>query len=182
LLIRRIGLVGAALLVIGQAFTRHRPPRRAPRGTGPSPSKFILGDLMWSVSSAVLVTLVFSSHVATDWIAGPPPHTPSADWSSDRIIDWYFGPINVPLADWSVTWRPRPGQLRRRRQRGAVRVLRQPWRRDRGHWVVHGRSRRLPSPAPSSLPRDGSSAGSSRAHGEMSAAAHGEILGPHGEI
>jgi hypothetical protein len=105
LLIRRIGLVGAALLVIGQAFTRHRPPRRAPRGTGPSPSKFILGDLMWSVSSAVLVTLVFSSHVATDWIAGPPPHTPSADWSSDRIIDWYFGPINVPLADWSVTWR-----------------------------------------------------------------------------
>jgi hypothetical protein len=60
---------------------------------------------MWSVSSAVLVTLVFSSHVATDWIAGPPPNAPSADWSYGRIIDWNSGAINVPLADWSATWR-----------------------------------------------------------------------------
>jgi hypothetical protein len=97
-----IGLVGAAFLIIGQAFaTRHRPPRRAPRGTGPSPSNvrqkdFILGDLVWSVFSAILVTLVFSSHVATEWIAGA-GNTPS------RLDICKAGAGKVPLAYWSVT-------------------------------------------------------------------------------
>jgi predicted acylesterase/phospholipase RssA len=35
-------------------------------------SYFILGDLVRSVCSAILVTLVFSSHVASGWIAGTP--------------------------------------------------------------------------------------------------------------
>lgn len=101
LLLLALGLAGAAFLVIGQAFTRHRPPRRAPRGTSPSPSQFILGDLLLTVLAAILVTLVFSSHVATDWIAGPP----AADWTPVAKDDWTSGATNVPLADWSVTWR-----------------------------------------------------------------------------
>jgi Patatin-like phospholipase len=98
-LLRPIGLLGLVCLFIGQAFTRHRPPRR----TGPSPSNvgqksFILGDLVWSVFSAVLMTLVFSSHVATEWIAGPKD-------DPVRLNEWKAGAGTVPLADWSETWK-----------------------------------------------------------------------------
>jgi hypothetical protein len=100
-----IGLLGAAFLIIGQAFTtRHRPPRRAPRETDPSNRKagqrdfiwdFIWCDLIWSLFSAVLVTLVFSSHVATDWIAR----------AGNTPLDDYFAGGNVPLMHWPVNWK-----------------------------------------------------------------------------
>ena len=107
-LLLRFGVAGAAFLVVGQAFTRHRPPRRAPRGTGPSTRGFVLGDLVWNVLAAILMTLVFSSHVVVDWIAGPPPPlNDPPDWNYGLVppADWNAGPINVPLANSSVIWK-----------------------------------------------------------------------------
>jgi len=71
------GLVGAAALVIAQAFTTsHRPVRREVQpNTLPEASKhnirqrkFITHDLLWSVLSAVAVTISLCSWFVTTWI------------------------------------------------------------------------------------------------------------------
>jgi hypothetical protein len=57
-----IALVGAICLVAAQAFTnRHRPTRRASRANVPERT-FLLGDLAWTVASAIFLTVFFSSH------------------------------------------------------------------------------------------------------------------------
>ncbi len=98
-----IGLAGAAFLIIGQAFTtRHRPPRRASGPIGRSQSNvgqkgFVLGDLMWSILSSILITLVFSSHFATQWIA-------RARITPAPLDIGKAGDGKVPLPDLSVSW------------------------------------------------------------------------------
>jgi hypothetical protein len=77
-----IGLVGAAALIRAQAFaTAHRPARRKPSAPEPSlrgkpaPSSdgggqgaFIKNDLVWSVLSAIAMTIFFSSQLGTTWV------------------------------------------------------------------------------------------------------------------
>jgi hypothetical protein len=76
-----IGLIGAASLIVAQAFTtRHRPIRREPQqetleGVKPrrSPNNirqrtFIERDLVWSVLSAIAFTILFCSQKGTDWV------------------------------------------------------------------------------------------------------------------
>ena len=76
-----IGLIGAASLVVAQAFTTaHRPVRREPqpetlKGQRPvaSPNNigqraFITRDLPWSVLSAIAFTILFCSQLGTAWI------------------------------------------------------------------------------------------------------------------
>jgi hypothetical protein len=132
-LLLAIGLVGAAFLIIGQAFTtRHRPPRR----TGPSPSNvgqkdFILGDLVWSVFSAILVTLIFSSHVATDWIVDT-GNALSADWSSISQLAGKFAAFALAGAFvFAIGWTV--GVL----SQGSRRDLDEAWR-DFSCWTLSG--------------------------------------------
>jgi hypothetical protein len=76
-----IGLIGAASLVVAQAFTTaHRPVRREPqpetlKGQRPvaSPNNirqraFITRDLPWSVLSAIAFTILFCSQPGTAWV------------------------------------------------------------------------------------------------------------------
>ncbi|HEY6520299.1 MAG TPA: hypothetical protein VIZ19_13090 [Roseiarcus sp.] len=76
-----IGLIGAASLIVAQAFTtRHRPVRRepppeTPKGVPPvtSPNNihqrvFIERDLVWSVLSAIAFTILFCSQTGTAWV------------------------------------------------------------------------------------------------------------------
>ncbi len=77
-----VGLLGVACLVRAQAFTTaHRPPRREPPPTnsspngkaGPSPNNidqpaFLKNDLVWSLLSAIAVTIFFCSRLGTTWV------------------------------------------------------------------------------------------------------------------
>jgi hypothetical protein len=80
-LIGAIGLIGAATLVIAQAFTTsHRPVRRELQpetleGAKPKASphnvgqrKFVKHDLMWRILSAIAVTMLFCSRPGTNWV------------------------------------------------------------------------------------------------------------------
>jgi hypothetical protein len=80
-LIGAIGLIGAASLIVAQAFTtRHRPVRRESppkplKGVPPTASpnnirqrSFIERDLVWSVLSAIAFTIVFCSQAGTAWV------------------------------------------------------------------------------------------------------------------
>jgi hypothetical protein len=80
-LIGAIGLIGAASLIVAQAFTtRHRPVRRESppkplKGVPPTASPnnirqrtFIERDLVWSVLSAIAFTIVFCSQAGTAWV------------------------------------------------------------------------------------------------------------------
>ena len=54
--------LGAFFLIVAQGFTNsHRPSRQSGPGDA-ADWTFILGDLMWAVASAILLTIFFSSH------------------------------------------------------------------------------------------------------------------------
>jgi hypothetical protein len=77
-----IGLIGAASLIVAQAFTTaHRPVRRERPESNlsthdkqdPSPNNidqaaFVKGDLAWRVLSAIAATIFFSSRLGTTWV------------------------------------------------------------------------------------------------------------------
>jgi hypothetical protein len=80
-LVGAIGLIGAAALVVAQAFTTsHRPVRRerqpdTPKGEQPvaSPNNirqraFITHDLPWSVLAAIGFTILLCSRMGTTWV------------------------------------------------------------------------------------------------------------------
>jgi Patatin-like phospholipase len=80
-LIGAIGLIGAASLIVAQAFTtRHRPVRRESppkplKGVPPTASPnnirqrtFIERDLVWSVLSAIAFTILLCSQTGTAWV------------------------------------------------------------------------------------------------------------------
>ena len=80
-LVGAIGLIGAASLIVAQAFTtRHRPVRRESppkplKGVPPTASPnnirqrtFIERDLVWSVLSAIAFTILFCSQTGTAWV------------------------------------------------------------------------------------------------------------------
>src|SRR5271165_1468406 len=78
-----IGVFGVACLIRAQAFTTaHRPPRREPPPTVPSPDgkpepspnnidqrAFLKNDLLWTILSAIGVTIFFCSRLGTTWVA-----------------------------------------------------------------------------------------------------------------
>ena len=78
-----IGLIGAASLILAQAFTTsHRPTRRERQkpdpsaGGQPTPSPnnvgqcaFLRNDLAWSLLSAIAFTILFASRLGTTWVA-----------------------------------------------------------------------------------------------------------------
>ena len=78
-----IGVFGVACLIRAQAFTTaHRPPRREPPQTVPSPDgkpkpspnnidqrAFVENDLVWSILSAIGVTIFVCSRLGTAWVA-----------------------------------------------------------------------------------------------------------------
>ena len=82
-LIGIIGLIGAAALIVAQAYTTaHRPVRRERRAPEPlaggqsvaSPNNigqpaFLENDLAWSLVSAVCFTILFASRLGTTWVA-----------------------------------------------------------------------------------------------------------------
>jgi hypothetical protein len=76
-----VSLIGAASLVVAQAFTTaHRPVRREPqpetlKGERPEASPnnirqraFITHDLPWSILSAIAFTILFCSQAGTTWV------------------------------------------------------------------------------------------------------------------
>ncbi len=80
-LVSIIGLIGAASLIVAQAFTTaHRPVRRERErhplpGDKPVPSPsnigqraFIKNDLAWSVLSAIAITIFFCSRLGRGWV------------------------------------------------------------------------------------------------------------------
>ena len=82
-LIGIVGLIGAAALIVAQAYTTaHRPVRRERRAPEPlaggqsvaSPNNigqpaFLENDLAWSLVSAVCFTILFASRLGTTWVA-----------------------------------------------------------------------------------------------------------------
>jgi hypothetical protein len=115
-------LAGIACLIVAQAYTTaHRPTRRLPPSADPGDDQknlsqwaYLRGDLVWSLTSALLVTSTFTSTVgvdlayavpvygaigvgafigviifATGWIAGHPNHGSGKDllrWAASGLI------------------------------------------------------------------------------------------------
>ena len=66
-----LALFGALFLVVAQGFTNyHRPSRRSGQSDA-ADWTFILGDLMWAVVSAILVTIFLTSHFFISHIEPP---------------------------------------------------------------------------------------------------------------
>jgi len=87
-LVITVGLIGAASLIVAQAFTtRHRPVRREPEpkalpsdGTDPSPNNagqraFVFKDLGWSVLSAIGITIILCSRLGMTWVENSDRYT-----------------------------------------------------------------------------------------------------------
>jgi Patatin-like phospholipase len=98
-LIGAIGLIGAASLIVAQAFTtRHRPIRREPQpDTSPgdepkrSPNnigqrRFIFGNLVWSVLAAIAFTILFCSQTGMTFLFCPQTGTACLEDSRRNVV------------------------------------------------------------------------------------------------
>lgn len=113
-----IGMFGAACLIITQAFTTaHRPARREPPGTDPSPNNvpqfsFLKNGLVWSLLSAITVTILFTSRVGTNWV--------NNSGRDHVLIALALAGAFIFAAGWLAGWPVRRS------------------RRDFGHWILSG--------------------------------------------
>jgi hypothetical protein len=57
-----IAVAGAICLIFAQAFTNNHRPTRRDQHANVAERRFLWGDLLWAVASAILLTVFFSSH------------------------------------------------------------------------------------------------------------------------
>jgi len=126
-LVLSVLLAGTVFLIGSQAFTTYnRPARRPPSPHAPSAEQpgnvsltlFLCCDLLWSVLSAIAMTILFSSHYfwehfwqpgSADWPAFAFVKTLSASTKVEPIIAAALAGLAIYALGWIFGFRPRPG-------------------------------------------------------------------------